>query len=422
MSKRTKSLFSFALLRIIAAIFIFEIVVGMMAYFFLMLPVLHNHAKSFATQISHSSSQNIAGTELLDSLPVDGGPSWLPFNLMLGTEIQLHTGMPVEIRKVAERPYHYWFAFRTQSSQALVFDHNAIVGTMPTIAFVSWFVLALLAGLAIATWLAKGLSAPITNLRNSVLQHAGTSRLDPAPVTTITELDELQGEFVLLTEKLALALTDRTTLLLGLSHELSAPVARLTMAIELYAKKIDPEKQAGMQHDLEEMRRIIGQFLTAARGLNSADQEQEPLLLLLQRVAQRYADHPDIRFTFCVLDDNIFLNSMALERILFNLLENALKHSGDTQIEISLSMPAGFIEISVSDNGLGIPEAEIPRLFQPFEKRGPGQGVGLGLALCRLLAEQNGWMLTLSNRTTGGLRACIRIPCTYPASSMSKNK
>lgn len=407
---RSRTIFRHSLLRIIVAMFIFEILVGSLAYIFLMLPVLENHARNFAQQISKPQADTYVGFSQHVKPPADGGQSWLPFNLLLAGEIEKLSGHSTSVRNVADQPNYYWLPVTTTETRYLVFDHRAVVGAMPTEAFVSWFTLALIAGLAIATWLARGISRPIMQLRQNLQILAQATPQESALNAGILELDELRLEFATLTRQLALAIDDRTTLLLGLSHELSAPVARLTMAFELYAKHIESNKREDIQADLDEMRRIIEQFLSAARCLHPQEQQRYSLTHLMDWLRQRYAQQTNVQVDVPLQEIAYTINATALERILINLIDNALRHASPGIVTVQLDLHPGQLELAVSDNGPGIPEDEIPRLFHPFEKRAASQGVGLGLALSRLLAEQNGWTLKLSKLPTSGLQATLLIP------------
>ena len=418
---RQRSIFRYSLLRIVAAMLIFELLVGGLAFTLLMLPVLENHAKNFAEQIINTHAGGFANVTIQAESPVDDGQSFLPFNLLLARDLQQLSGQPTAVRKVAKQPNHYWLPLHTTKSSYLIFDHRAVVGTMPIEALVSWFTLALIGGLVIAIWLASGLSRPITLLRNSIRNHTDSTPHDSAPTVGIIELNDLRLEFAKLTDNLALAIDDRTTLLLGLSHELSAPVARLTMAFELYAKQIDSARRDDMQTDLDEMRRIIEQFLSAARCLSPQDQQQYSLTHLMTWLEQRYTEKPNIHIEIPLQESSYTINAIALERILVNLIDNALRHGLNSTITASVIQHPENLEFIVADNGPGIPDTDIPRLFHPFEKRAASQGVGLGLALSRLMAEQNGWNLQLKNRVAGGLQATILIPIISPSIYPSGN-
>jgi two-component system osmolarity sensor histidine kinase EnvZ len=404
---KQRSIFRYALLRIVSTILLFELMVGGLAYFLLMLPVLENHARSFAEQLVTPQSSNPGNYHMESTPPADGGASWLPFNQLLARNLQRLTGHPSDVRKVAGQPDHYWLPLQ---NGYVIFNHHTVVGAMPLEAFAAWFTLALITGLAIATWLARGLALPITQLRNNLKHHSDSTPLAEMPRVGIIELDELSQEFATLTSNLALAIDDRTTLLLGLSHELSAPVARLTMAFELYAKQIENNKREDMQSDLDEMRRIIEQFLSSARCLSAQEQQQYSLPHLMRWLEQRYADQPNVHIEIPLQETDYALNATALERILTNLINNALRHATPGIISVNIAQHPDSLEFTVADNGPGIPPEDIPRLFHPFEKHRTSQGTGLGLALSRLMAEQNGWTLTLENRNTGGLQARVFIP------------
>jgi signal transduction histidine kinase len=103
----------------------------------------------------------------------------------------------------------------------------------------------------------------------------------------------------------------------------------------------------------------------------------------------------------------------ALKRAFSNLLDNAVKYGKCGQAAIVTAGKA--IEITIDDDGPGIPEAELAKVFQPFYRvedsrsRDTG-GTGLGLAIAQAVVQAHGGELTLANRPGGGLRASIRLP------------
>jgi signal transduction histidine kinase len=103
----------------------------------------------------------------------------------------------------------------------------------------------------------------------------------------------------------------------------------------------------------------------------------------------------------------------ALKRALANLLDNAVKYGKQARAAI-VSTPRA-IEITIDDDGPGIPADELARVFQPFYRlegsrsRGTG-GIGLGLAIALSVVQAHGGELTLANRPEGGLRANVILP------------
>jgi signal transduction histidine kinase len=102
-----------------------------------------------------------------------------------------------------------------------------------------------------------------------------------------------------------------------------------------------------------------------------------------------------------------------LKRALSNLLDNAVKYGKRAQAAIRAT--AQGVEITIDDEGPGLPEDELARVFQPFYRvegsrsRATG-GIGLGLAIALSVVQAHGGRLTLSNRPEGGLRACVMLP------------
>lgn len=404
--KRTLSLFRYTLLRTVAALFVFELLVGLLAYALLMHPVLDKRAQTFAQQLLQNSASLSTSVTRVSAAPLDAGPSYLPFNYLLEKQLESLTGQGVEVHRLAHSTTHYWL--RGPDGDYWIFDQQRVVGAQPLSALLAWLGAAVLVALIIAGWLARGIAQPMLRLRRSLQQQALPVVHSRRDSLGITELDTLRADFLSLTDKLALARDDRTTLLLGLSHELSAPVARLTMALELYARDLPIARRSAMQADTEAMRRIIEQFLSAARCLGEPNHAS--LGELLNWLAQRYSDEGRVTRHVDVPNREIKFNIIAAERILINLIDNALRHTQNAAVQVEIAVSDTHLFLHVSDAGLGLSEAEIVRVLQPFKRSAASAGVGLGLALVRLLAEQNGWQFSLKNRQPQGMIASIKIP------------
>jgi signal transduction histidine kinase len=94
-------------------------------------------------------------------------------------------------------------------------------------------------------------------------------------------------------------------------------------------------------------------------------------------------------------------------------VENALRYAGNAQINVSID--TSTVVVTVDDNGAGIPENELNRVFEPFyrveKSRNAGSGgTGLGLSIARDIARAHGGDVRLSNRTQGGLRVTVTLP------------
>jgi two-component system sensor histidine kinase KdpD len=102
-----------------------------------------------------------------------------------------------------------------------------------------------------------------------------------------------------------------------------------------------------------------------------------------------------------------------LAQLIANLLDNALKYS-DGAVDLSVAVTAQELTVSVKDRGPGIPEAERESIFQPYARIAPAgqRSAGLGLALCRAIAQAHGGSLTVRRRNGGGSHFCFSLPLT----------
>jgi len=103
----------------------------------------------------------------------------------------------------------------------------------------------------------------------------------------------------------------------------------------------------------------------------------------------------------------------AIERLIQNLIDNAIKYAGAA--ELLVRRDADRARITVADRGPGIPEAELDRMFEPFERHEPSRsrstgGLGLGLAIARSIALAHGGSIAAENRAGGGLAVTVDLP------------
>jgi two-component system osmolarity sensor histidine kinase EnvZ len=423
----TSSLFRHTLTRVVVALLAFEVLVGILAFWLLMLPVLRAHAHRVAVDVQATLNE---GAPLAQGFvrhvqpPTDGGPSLLPFNLVFGHELQAVLGLPVAVRVVQDQPGHYWFTpgvrGELKSPQTWSFDQTVVVGAWPTEALMAWLLAALLSGLLVSLWLASNLTRPILQLRaqlRSLPNPVPSSAIKPVEIGVhLAELEALQQDYLALHARISQSLEDRTTLLLGLAHDLSAPVSRLTMAVELQAGCAGSTRQAAMARDLTEMRNIIEQFLGAAGCLGSGARQACSHPELLTWLNRHYKTVAGVQLPSSPEEKTkppVIGNRYAMERILVNLIDNALRHGGG-KVAVKTICTDTELSISVIDQGPGLPPRDIERLFRPFERNGPSGGTGLGLALSRLIAEQNGWTLTAHCVQPHGLMMHLHIPKFAP--------
>ena len=265
--------------------------------------------------------------------------------------------------------------------------------------------IALLAGaMAIAAWpVARRLTGRLTRLKSGVdALGAGqlSSRVD---VEGRDEIAQLAASFNRTAERIEKLVTAERTMLASASHELRSPLARMRMAIELLQKEDRPELRAKLGRDIAELDALIGEMLLATR-LQTIDLPEHPEELDLLALAAEEAARAGAEISGTPVQ--VHGDAWMLRRLLRNLLDNARRYGAGSPIEVSVSTRNGRAVLQVADRGPGIAEHEQERVFEPFYRpegtREQGDGVGLGLALVRRIAQQHGGAARCLTRPGGG--------------------
>ena len=243
------------------------------------------------------------------------------------------------------------------------------------------------------------------------LRHGETPQ--KLPEVGAEELREVSRTFNEMTEALIRLDTERTLLLAGVSHDLRTPLARLRLAVEMLPDQHGDNLKNGMVQDITDMDDIIHQFLDFVRGVEGEPTQMVDLNALLKSLAERHARSGRNLKLKLAPTHLIPLRPLAIQRLLGNLVDNAFAY-GNGEVTVSTKITAGTIELSVLDNGPGIPASQMARLLRPFERldtaRGNEGGSGLGLAIADRIAKLHKGQLTLHNRPRGGLEARLTLP------------
>lgn len=224
------------------------------------------------------------------------------------------------------------------------------------------------------------------------------------------EVADLARSFNRAAERIEQLVAAQRRLLAGASHELRSPIARLRMALELLPAEGRPELRGQIARDIAELDELIGELLLASRldsreGLPPA--EDVDLLGLLAEEAAR--EGVEVEGEPVVIQGD----SRMLRRLIRNLLENARRHGGGSQVEASVvRLEHAAARLRVADRGPGVPEAERERIFEPFYRsaaalQSPDGGVGLGLALVRQIARHHHGEARCLPREGGG--TCFEV-------------
>jgi len=209
---------------------------------------------------------------------------------------------------------------------------------------------------------------------------------------------------------------DRNLLMAGISHDLRTPLTRIRLASEMMTEQ-DEFLKDGIENDIDDMNNIIDQFIDYIRHDSKDKAELGDLNVLVEEVIN--VEIPADRNIKFIANDcpKIPLRHVAIKRALANLIQNSLRYTeGDIAIFTGVDKRRDCAYFIVSDQGEGIPDADIERLFQPFtqgdEARG-AEGSGLGLAIIKRIVDTHGGSVELSNRPEGGLQAKVSLPLKF---------
>lgn len=288
---------------------------------------------------------------------------------------------------------------------------------------------ATLASLIFAALLAWYFLKPIRHLRRA-FQSVSAGHFDVRLAETMgrrrDDLADLGHDFDQMAGQLQSLVEGQRRLLHDISHELRSPLARLQAAMGLVRQQPENVETslARMERECMRMDRLVGELLTLSKleaGVASSAVQTVNFAELLAEVVD------DARFEAQTQGKGVAVsgecavavqgNIELLQQALENVVRNALKHTPpDTTIliECRVDAPSHFLHLVVSDEGPGVPEAELPLIFRPFY-RGANQekstdGHGLGLAIAHRALQAHGGSISACNRAGSGLRVDLRIP------------
>jgi signal transduction histidine kinase len=291
---------------------------------------------------------------------------------------------------------------------------------------------ATLAALLVLTALAYAavhmLLRPLVHIRTGVVRYSAGDFSQPIATRRHDELGDLAGQINHMAEALHGMLDAKRALLLAISHELRSPLTRARLNAELVD---DSAPRTALLHDLAEMRDLITDLLESERlATGHATLQCEPTdlnELVRGLLAASFADDA-IDADLAPQVPTLMLDRTRMRMLVRNLLDNALRHGsvggagtgsadGTGPIappRINTHSDADALYLVVRDHGPGVPDAVLPQLAEAFYRPDAARqrttgGVGLGLHLCRLVAQAHGGRLLLRNAQPG-LEVTVRLP------------
>ena len=309
-----------------------------------------------------------------------------------------------------------WVSFRIDEDEYWVRVPRERLERRFALRWIGWGSLALTLSLIAAYFIVRRLGSPLRALATAAAEIGKGKRPAPIAESGPAEIATLAHAFNQMSQDLSRLDEDRALILAGISHDLRTPLARLRLGVEMSGG--EAQMKEGMAADIEEMDRIIGQFLDFARTDGGEPLENLNLAAVAAEIVERFR-----KLGHAIEEDlqpvpDAALRPMALRRAITNLLDNALRY-GETGVAVRTCMADSKMVLEVLDRGPGIPRESAERLKQPFTRieaaRSGGGGSGLGLAIVERIIRDHRGTLDLLPREGGGLVARIALPVSAPA-------
>ena len=265
--------------------------------------------------------------------------------------------------------------------------------------------------LGVSIWVVRRVTAPLASLAIAADRLGRDVTAPPLPETGTVETRQASRAFNGMQMRLRNLIDNRMRMLAAISHDLRTPLTLLRLRAENVE---DAQERNKMLATIGEMDAMIGATLQFARDETVSEPRRfTDLAALLQSTVDDMGD-AGIPVTMGSVEPIVYeCRPIALKRALTNLIDNAVKYGKTAHATIDITPK--MIDIIIDDEGTGIPDSELSRVFEPFYRvegsrsRETG-GVGLGLAIAQSIVQSHGGELILSNRPTGGMRASVKLP------------
>ena len=298
--------------------------------------------------------------------------------------------------------YETWVASIPRARLSAANPHQLLVWTVAIGAFMT----------LIAYFYLRNQLRPIKRMAEAA-EEFGKGRHSQYAPSGATEVRAAGQAFLEMRARIERHIEQRTLILSGVSHDLRTPLTRLKLGLSM----MDDDDADAMKADVEDMQRLLDEFLEFARRDLESTQEVEgvdPLALVREIVATNQDRGIPISAGSLSGEGFVQMRPISIQRALGNLIGNAARF-GD-KITISANLTPRVLILTVEDNGPGIPLDERENALKPFSRLDPARnqnhhtGVGLGLSIAADIARAHGGSLQLGESDNlGGLKAEIVI-------------
>ncbi len=323
-----------------------------------------------------------------NSLVISGNPP------LLVAQVELKTNEWLYLASLLPDPY-----FLSRENNLLTTQTSFALILIVVLSMIFWF---------LTRWVTKPLA-----MLTEAARHLGKDPLHPLPVNPKgnREVGELAQAFNTMQQRLHRFIEDREKLFTAISHDLKTPITRLRLRAEFVS---DATLRSQFVGDLLELETLVQGALQYAKGTHNAEEliPIDLIGLLLDIKENASLSGGEVQISGECQTPYPAMPS-ALKRCLSNVIENAIQYGERAYVTVDDADKQ--VRIDIRDDGMGIPEAEMGQLFEPFTRLSTAQnhhlgGTGLGLSISRNLAHAHGGELLIQNHPEGGLLVSIILP------------
>ena len=291
-----------------------------------------------------------------------------------------------------------------------VFTSRDRLFSSTTYIFIMWMVGTSIVLLAIAIFFLRNQVKPIRRLAQAAESFGKGRQVKDFKPEGAREVRQAASAFLLMQERIRRQISQRTEMLAGVGHDLRTPLTRMKLQ---HAMLGGSDEIASLKADVAEMERMIEAYLAFARGEGEEAPKRIELGTLLREVAASNRGKGAVIELDAGGDLEVQVRPDAFKRCVSNVVDNAVRYGKN--VAIAAERRADVIEITIDDDGPGVPEDSREAAFKAFhrleESRNPETGgVGLGLTIARDVMRSHGGDLVLGIAPMGGLRALLRLP------------
>ena len=274
--------------------------------------------------------------------------------------------------------------------------------------FILWITLPSLLLISIAIIFLKNQTKPIVNLSKAAERFGKGDFMSSIRPSGASEIRKAAYEFDRMAKRIDRHLKQRSEMLSGISHDLRTPLTRLKLQLAMLDQKNISEK---MSKDIDEMESMLSSYLQFAKS----QVQEESVATNVNNIFKEIMDEKNNKNLYFNFSDEIIFvaREKALKRCFNNIVENGLNYA--TNVYVVITKTTNMVNISIEDDGPGIPINQYKNVFRPFYRLDASRnlnhsGVGLGMSIAEDIVRSHGGNIELNKSKHKGLQVRISLP------------